>query len=357
MFQPESAEVPVQVLGILEAAELRFDHLWVAGLTDESWPAAPHPNPLLPVALQRRAGVPHASTEQELRFANSLTQGFVQAAPEVVFSHAQREEDRDLAPSPLIVPFPAATLEDLGIVRFPSLVATVASANRLEQIADTRARPLPAGTQRSGGTFVFRDEAACPFRAYANHRVGARSLEVPQPGLDPRARGSLMHEALAEVWRRLQTRSALDACDEAALSTVIEQAAASAVSTLVRRGRRSLSGRLAQLERRRLWQLVSEWLCHERARGEFEVELIEHKRPVVFGGLAVNAKLDRVDRLPDGRRIVIDYKGGSAKVADCLGTRPEEPQLPSTACRAGAGGGGCVRHGASQRDVLPWTGA
>ena len=151
---------------------------------------------------------------------------------------------------------------------------------------------------------------------------------MPQPGLDPRARGSLMHEALAEVWRRLQTRSALDACDEAALGAVIEQAAASAVSALVRRGRRSLSGRLAQLERRRLSQLVSEWLCHERARGEFEVELIEHKRPVVFGGLAVNAKLDRVDRLPDGRRIVIDYKGGSAKVADCLGTRPEEPQLP-----------------------------
>jgi hypothetical protein len=36
LFQPEAPDVPIQVLGILEAAGMEFDHLWVMGLTDEA---------------------------------------------------------------------------------------------------------------------------------------------------------------------------------------------------------------------------------------------------------------------------------------------------------------------------------
>ena len=35
MFQPETGDVPVQILGTLEASGIRFTHLWVAGLHDE----------------------------------------------------------------------------------------------------------------------------------------------------------------------------------------------------------------------------------------------------------------------------------------------------------------------------------
>ncbi|MDQ3796975.1 MAG: PD-(D/E)XK nuclease family protein, partial [Pseudomonadota bacterium] len=53
VFQPESPDAPVQVLGILETSGERFDYLWLMGMHDESWPRAAGPNPLLPIALQR----------------------------------------------------------------------------------------------------------------------------------------------------------------------------------------------------------------------------------------------------------------------------------------------------------------
>src|SRR2546430_15966830 len=45
LFQPESADAPIQVLGVFESAGLRFDCLWVSGLTRRAWPvpAARHP--------------------------------------------------------------------------------------------------------------------------------------------------------------------------------------------------------------------------------------------------------------------------------------------------------------------------
>ncbi len=54
LFQPESGDAPVQVLGELEAVGMPFDALRVCGLTAEDWPKAPLPNPFLPVAWQRQ---------------------------------------------------------------------------------------------------------------------------------------------------------------------------------------------------------------------------------------------------------------------------------------------------------------
>ena len=102
LFQPETPEVPIQVLGVLESAYLEFDHLLVLGLTDEAWPRVPRPNPLLPIELQRARGLPGASAQGELAFARHLQQGWRQAAPEVVFSYYCAEGDHNLARSPLL---------------------------------------------------------------------------------------------------------------------------------------------------------------------------------------------------------------------------------------------------------------
>src|SRR5256885_16595165 len=67
LFQPESADAPIQVLGVLESAGLRFDCLWVSGLTDEAWPLAARPNPVIPIALQQKAGIPQASAQSPHR--------------------------------------------------------------------------------------------------------------------------------------------------------------------------------------------------------------------------------------------------------------------------------------------------
>ncbi|MFH1603507.1 MAG: PD-(D/E)XK nuclease family protein, partial [Pseudomonadota bacterium] len=102
LFQPEGGAAPIQVLGILESAGLEFDHLWISGLTDEAWPLAARPNPFIPPSLQKKAGVPEASAESALVLDRRITADWLTAASEVVLSHATRDEDRELAPSPLI---------------------------------------------------------------------------------------------------------------------------------------------------------------------------------------------------------------------------------------------------------------
>src|SRR5205823_13500190 len=83
VFQPESPPVPIQILGPLEAAQLEFDHLWVLGLTDETWPRIPKPNPLLPIELQRSRGIARCSADWELGFARRMQAGWEAAAVEV----------------------------------------------------------------------------------------------------------------------------------------------------------------------------------------------------------------------------------------------------------------------------------
>jgi len=43
--------------------------------------------------------------------------------------------------------------------------------------------------------------------------------------------------------------------------------------------------------------------------------------------LSIRLRVDRVDLLPDGSQVIIDYKSGLSSVQDWLGERPGKPQL------------------------------
>jgi len=325
LFQPESPEVPIQVLGALEATGMEFDHVWVMGLSDEAWPPGPRPNPFLPVELQRAAGIPHGSAAGSLDLARRLTGEWQSCAGEVVLSHPQREDDRDFKASPLIVAVPERSLT---LPDYASYRDAVHGLRKLERSEDAKGPPLGEATVVGGGTAVIRDHAACPFRAFARHRLDAEGLEAPHAGLDAMERGTLVHRVLAQVWAQLKTKSALDAIPDADLDALLARAAEDAVTRIRRERPTVLSGRFAEIEKRRLARLARAWLEVEKEREGFTVLATEDKRRIEIGGLALSARLDRVDQTDDGRRIVIDYKTGKASPGSMLGGRPEEPQLP-----------------------------
>jgi ATP-dependent helicase/nuclease subunit B len=331
LFQPETPEVPIQILGMFEAAGMEFEHLWVMGLSDQTWPPSPHPNPLLPIELQRAAKLPQCSAAESLEFARRLTNEWLSCADEVVLSHAQREGEREFEASPLIIDVPEQTP---SLPDYASYRDVVHRARKLERSADSIAPPLDKTLAMSGGTAVIKDQAACPFRAFALHRLGVEHLGSPHSGLDASERGELVHRVLAQVWTRLTTRSALDACDAAGLDAMLCEAAEGAIARIRRDRPTTLSGRFAEIEKQRLVRLARNWLEHEKTRGGFTVVATEDKRPIEIGGLAINARLDRVDETDDGRRIVIDYKTGRPSAGSMLGERPDEPQLPLYLCAA-----------------------
>jgi probable DNA repair protein len=324
LFQPEAVDAPVQVLGILESDGMEFDHLWVSGLTDDAWPLAARPNPFIPVALQKKAGVAEASAESALALDRRITEGWLQAADEVVLSHPLREQDRELTPSALIAAVPEG---EVDLADYPRYREVLQAARALEEIADGAA-PAYAKKIVSGGTRVLADQAACPFRAFAHHRLRANGLETPADGLDARDRGNLLHALMAELWGALGSKARLDAVGPDELAGVIDRAAAAAVAKVRNDRPGVLDGRLADLERVRLAKLAREWLDVERARGGFEVVAREERRTLHAAGLEMHGRIDRMDRLDDGSHVLIDYKTGRATPKDWLEERPDDPQMP-----------------------------
>src|SRR6266480_4170045 len=320
LFQPESADAPIQVLGVLESAGLRFDCLWVSGLTDEAWPLPARPNPFIPIALQKKAGIPQASAESSLAFGRRITQEWAGSAKEVVFSWPGKEEDRDLAPSPLILDFPQTSLSVPDYPRYRDLLF---ASKKLESLEDSKAPPVQVKQVR-GGTRVLADQAACPFRAFARWRLAAEELEVPTPGLDARQRGALLHDLMKHLWLSLRNSKAL----ERDLEPAIASAAAAAVKE------NGLEGRFAELERERLARLAREWLELEKTRAPFEVAALEERRTLNVAGLELSGRIDRMDRLEKGGHALIDYKTGQATRNAWLGERPDDPQLPLYAVSA-----------------------
>ncbi len=331
LFQPETPELPIQILGVLEAAGMEFDHLWVMGLSDEQWPLRARPNPFLPPELQRKAKLPLGSTLESAAYCQRLTAGWLSSAKEVILSYPKYSDDRDghaLKPSPLIQSVPQGEFTLPVIVRHRDLII---QSCQLERIEDSQAPPLDTAAMAQGikgGTSVIKDFAACPFRAWAKHHLQIKNQDVPHVGLNAMERGSLVHQVLAQLWRQLQTKDALDAISDDDLENMLISAANSAVLQMRQYRPVALSGRFAQVEQRRLVRLVREWLTEEKKRGHFTVIATEEKRTIRIGDLVLSARLDRVDELEGGQHIVIDYKTSKQSIQTMLGERPDEPQLP-----------------------------
>ena len=328
VFQPEGPEAGIRVMGHLEAAGERFDHVWIMGLTDQIWPPAPEPNPFLPASLQRDLGLPRSSPGHELEYARQVLDRLIHSAPNVVVSYPLHEEDRELLPSPLLRDLPAQPGEHCGLDSPPDPWADRDPAGLLESFADAYGPPLPPPYQTPGGSSLLRSQAACPFQAFARHRLKAESLDQPTPGLGPAERGTIVHAALEYFWANCPDQASLLALDQECCLELIGTAVDQAIKDMRRQRPMSLSNECVELERRRLMDLVKEWLELERRRSPFQVQSLEERLDISIGGLQLNVVADRIDCLESGKLVVIDYKTGRHSMSEWFQDRPVEPQVP-----------------------------
>jgi ATP-dependent helicase/nuclease subunit B len=328
LFQPESNSVaPLQVLGLLEAAGLEFDAVWVTGLTDQAWPALGRANPFLPLDVQRKLGMPHSSPEQDLEFAARVTRRLLEAAPIAVWSYPTREQDRHLRPSRLIAALPVVEAADLGAepVARPAR-AIFEQRPQLELWEDEQGPALLPDELARGGSSIFKLQAACAFRAFAQLRLRAEALEPVAPGLLASERGTLVHRVLELVWAELEGSEALRGAN---LPDVCARAAQRAVGEFASRRPDILSGRFGKLEERRLAGMAVRWLELEKQRQlPFRVVAREQRQTVELFGLRFTTIVDRIDLVDDKMLLLLDYKTGDTHTDSWYGERPDEPQLP-----------------------------
>ena len=261
-----------------------------------------------------------------MAFASLVTRRLLASSPDIILSYPSHDGDRELSPSPLILSVPNAMPADLPTSERASCADAIRESREVEQIVDELGPCLGDDAWQRGGAKVFQYQAACPFRAFVELRLGAESLEAPSPGLDARQRGTLIHSALEEFWNEIRTHDAL--CSRTDIAEVVRQAVASAVARLEQRLGVPLPERFAAIECRRLEHIITEWLEIEKLRQPFEVVKPEGEREAEVGGIHFKVKIDRIDRVDDGRDVIIDYKTGLQSVANWESERPDEPQLP-----------------------------
>jgi probable DNA repair protein len=343
VFQARTANAPVQIMGVLEAAGMTFSKLWVGALDDRQWPPADSPNALLPMSFQRQHEMPGAAPEQSVIRARGIMNRLLSSAGQVIVSHARADGDTPLRASPALSLGDGVNLHDVDehsmtLSNLPLPDEAIAdAAPTLEQLSDWRAHALSPNWRARGGSRVLTDQAACPFRAFAAHRLVAKGVARASTPLDPSSRGSLAHRLMQELFSSIPGLQRLQQMDESERDEVCRQAAATAVTAMLRRLPGEVPTALIDAERARMEAMAQRWLDVELTRVPFTVEAVEQRRTVRIGGLSLSIQLDRVDQV-DGRRLLIDYKSGNTSRSGWFGERPDEPQLPLYALALDADG-------------------
>jgi ATP-dependent helicase/DNAse subunit B len=153
-------------------------------------------------------------------------------------------------------------------------------------------------------------------------------MEVPVPGLNAAQRGGLVHHALQYVWETLKSHDAFTSRDAIQLREAVQQAVDRAIAGQAGKQAGTFTDRFVALERERLISLLLNWLEIDQQRSPFTVVQREKKEPCAIGGIQLHTIADRIDRLDDGRLVIVDYKTGDVSEKNWFTDRMADPQLP-----------------------------
>jgi ATP-dependent helicase/nuclease subunit B len=335
-FVPAANPQGLQLLSLEEAAGQRFDHLWICGMTADRWPPVPHPHALLPLQLQRAAGIPAAAPATLQAWTERRFGRLLGSADEVVLSWARQRDDAELLMSPLLNGC-GAQLEAVAVAVPPCPDRDrVARSAQPESVALDPPAVWPAGQPVRGGARLLSLQAVCPARAFIEGRLHGKELRRPTQPLDPAMRGNLLHKLLERLYRHEECRRGLCAVPAARLSELYGGLIDGVLDECLPRSGAFLQ-RLRELERERLRSQLAALVVREQEWCGFRVET-ERPCATSIGPLKLELRLDRIDTFADGAQLVIDYKTGGFKPKSWRGARPADCQLPLYAVSTGCQG-------------------
>jgi hypothetical protein len=326
VFQPESEHARVHLMGPLEASGLEFDALWLTGVTAAQWPPAGNPSALVSRRLQEQHGMPDATPDDTVAYAGRLLEHLCAAAPLMVCSYPLTEDDAEQTPSDLL---PASIPADADAFPDPGLFAAeLAGTVNLTDPAD-RVPPIAPDERLSGGAGTIQNQLTDPIAAFLGGRLGVRPLDEQTDGLPALLRGNLIHDALYQLYFDKPSRDDIEGW------TDVDSRIASAIDFAFGRHERNADKVLVALlamERRRVAGLLHDFIAIDSARDAFVVDSVERSVEFAEAGVRLKLRVDRIDRLPDDRIAILDYKTGAEKKFLTSQGEPKEIQLVAYAC-------------------------
>ncbi|MDB5723655.1 MAG: double-strand break repair protein AddB [Novosphingobium sp.] len=285
----------VQIYGLIEARMSRADLVICGALHEGSWPGSPGSEALLPPAVLRHLGVPGGEFRIGLS-AHDLAAAL--GAPEVVLSWARRDEAGPVIPSRFVLRVQAMLGERLAEShRENDAVARAKAIDHGPQAAAyPRPRPDPSPEQRLvaiSATALDRLRGD-PYQFYASAILHLRALDALDSEPSAAWKGTAVH-AILDRWHK----------------------AGGQQGTLIPLAHEVLDEMSAHPLTRSLWQprllKALEWIEAEIANQRREGRAVlgtEVSGDMLFDGIRLHGRADRIDRIEGGGLAVVDYKTG-----------------------------------------------
>lgn len=284
----------VAIYGLLEARMSRANLVICGGLVEGIWPGNAAPDPLVPPAVLRALGVPGADFRIGLS-AHDLAAAL--GAPEVVLSHAQRDDGAPVVPSRFLLRVKAMLgellerHEEKEAVRLAGLLDQARPAQPYP-----RPKPMPSADQRKVDISVTGLDRlrGDPYQFYASSILRLRSIDALDAEPSAAWKGTAVHEILDRWHKAGKPPDGLQAIADDVLNTM------------------SAHPLMRSLWRPRLMAGL-DWIADEILRLREEGRSVlktEIDGEMLVRGVRIHGRADRIDRLADGSLAVVDYKTG-----------------------------------------------
>ena len=289
---PYGGHPRIFIWGLLEARLQRADLVVLGGLNEGAWPALPSPDPWLPPKIRSTLGMSTLDSRIGLAahdFASAL------GAPEVLITRARRDAKAPTVASRFLLRLNAISgglPRDHVLERLTRALDDAGPAQPVDRPA-----PSPPAEQRPQKIHVTAVDRlmADPFAFYAQAILNLRKRDPVDDDHTARWKGIAVHRVLQD-WQQQ------DECDPDRLRPRAER--------LLQDG--AIHPMLRALWAPRLLEAI-DWIAdmerenQEQGRRPLKAEIEGH---TPLGGIVVQGRADRIDRLPDGSLAIIDYKTG-----------------------------------------------
>ncbi|ALE52693.1 hypothetical protein SP60_05415 [Candidatus Thioglobus autotrophicus] len=309
VFQAQSSQTNIQIIGSLEAEGLRFDKAWVMGMSHDFLPAKLNAPRFISTDIAIHHAITHSSYELIQTDAQNTLANLCSLSNRVILSYAKSHLALEQLPSPLVY-------FDTESITPPDTPVNTCATESLQDDTST----WYTQTEVKSGVGLLKDQMACAFKGFA-HRLNLARYDEPHIGLDRREQGNAIHNALQYIYQEIDSKEVLLQLAPAELGTLIDQKVYAAL-------KRHPSSGYKAIEKIRLTQLLHKFIETDKARENFRVLATEQSVRVDIVGLSFNTRLDRLDQMDNGDQIVFDYKTGDTSTAKWCSADIIEPQLP-----------------------------
>ncbi|HEX3503777.1 MAG TPA: double-strand break repair protein AddB [Xanthobacteraceae bacterium] len=344
--KPPQPGVQVRILGPLEARLTDSDRVVLGGLVEGTWPPESNTDAWLSRPMRLALGLDLPERRIGLS-AHDFAQ--LLGARDVMLSLAAKIAGTPTVPSRFVqrLAAVAGSRWKQAVERGQTYVAWARELDRPERIAPApQPAPSPPRTARPKGLSVTEIEhwLRDPYTIYAKHILRLRPLDAVDTAPGAAERGTIIHAAVGDFTK-----------------LYAQNLPADPVRELIALGEPQFEALEDFPEARAFWRprflRIAHWFARWDAERRGTITAIEAEIrgeipiPLEDGTFKLSGVADRIERMPDGRYVILDYKTGSARSEKQVRTGLA-PQLTLEAAMLRQGGFKEIAAGASVAEIV-----